>query len=62
MFRKNAPKHIQKILSKHIDVLNGKEVAFDEQYGTSEPYVFEGQEFELYPVYKDWCREVKDEC
>lgn len=57
LFRKNAPKNIIRLLSTHVDVIDGKEVAFkqDSEFGTAE-YEFEGEERYLYPVKKEWCR------
>lgn len=62
-FKKNAPKYVQKILSSHIDALDDKKVTFqdNDRFGTVE-YQEEGQDFELYPVYPDWCREELKVC
>jgi hypothetical protein len=58
LFKRHAPKNIQKILSHHVDLIDGREVSFEgeEGFGTVE-YEDEGQNYELYPVYPDWCRE-----
>lgn len=54
-FNKNASKTIKKLLSGHIDVIDRMEVKFDGELGEIENYVVEGEEFLLYPVYKNWC-------
>lgn len=56
-FNKNAPKTIKKLLSGHIDVIDGMEVKFDGEFGEIEEYKVNGEEFYLYPVSKDWCKE-----
>ncbi len=60
LFKRHAPKNIQKVLSHHVDLIDGKEVVFNlpnnNMYGTVE-YEDEGQDLELYPIHRDWCRE-----
>jgi len=58
LFKRHAPKKIQKVLSHHVDLIDGKEVSFEgeEGFGTVE-YEDEGEKLELYPIYSDWCRE-----
>lgn len=58
LFKRHAPKNIQKVLSHHVDLIDGKEVVFEgeEGFGTVE-YGDEGENLELYPIYPDWCRE-----
>lgn len=58
-FLKNAPKAVQKLLSEHLDILDGMEVDFkdSEQFGIIPQYFEDGQEYYLYPVYKGWCEE-----
>ena len=41
-FNKNASKTIKKLLSKHIDILDGIEVKFDEEFGEIEKYTVNG--------------------
>lgn len=55
-FMKNAPKNIRRILSPHINVLNGMEVKFNEEFGEIEEYIVDGEKFSLYPIYEDWCK------
>ena len=56
-FNKNALKTTKKLLSKHLDVLDGMEVKFDEAFGEIEKYTVNGEEFWLYPIHKEWCEE-----
>ena len=58
LFKRHAPKKIQKVLSHHVDLIDGKEVSFEgeEGFGTVE-YEHEKYGFILYPIYPDWCRE-----
>lgn len=58
VFMKTAPKNVQRLLTNHIDNIDGKRVVFEgnEEYGTVE-YEHEKYGFILYPVYPDWCRE-----
>jgi len=60
LFKRHAPKNIQKVLSHYVDLIDGKEVVFNlpnnDTYGTLE-YEYEGQNCELYPIHRNWCRE-----
>lgn len=56
-FNKNASKTVKKILSGHIDAIDGMEVKFNGELGEIEEYTVNGEKFYLYPVYKDWCKE-----
>lgn len=56
-FNKNASKTVKKLLSKHIDALDGMEVKFNEEFGEIEQYTVDGEEFYLYPVSREWCEE-----
>jgi len=58
LFKRHAPKKIQKVLSHHVDLIDGKEVSFEgeEGFGTVK-YEHEKYGFILYPIYPDWCRE-----
>ncbi len=56
-FNKNASKTVKKLLSKHVDILDGMEVKFNGEFGEIEQYVVDGEEFYLYPVCKEWCEE-----
>lgn len=56
LFREHAPLDIKKLLSSHVDNLDGKEVVFNkEKFGLIPEYEVDGQLFYLYPVSKDWC-------
>lgn len=56
-FKKHAPKNIQRILSKHLDSLDGVEALpiENDPFLHIPRYCFDGKEYELYPVDKDWC-------
>ena len=58
IFKQNAPKSVQRLLTNHIDNIDGKEVTFEDNknFGTVE-YEHEKHGFILYPVLKEWCRE-----
>ena len=58
VFMKTAPKNVQRLLTNHIDNIDGSKVTFEEneKLGTVE-YEHEKHRFILYPVYPDWCRE-----
>lgn len=59
-FKKHAPIYLQKILSSHLDILDGKVVSFeDDEFGVIRAYKADDEKFYLYPVSKDWC--VKNE-
>ncbi|WP_346216456.1 hypothetical protein NSQ14_12805 [Caldifermentibacillus hisashii] len=61
MFKKHAPLDIKKLLSSHVDNLDGKEVVFNkEKFGIITEYEVDGQLFYLYPVSKDWCTNGDD--
>jgi hypothetical protein len=55
LFREHAPLEIKKLLSSHIDNLDGKEVVFKGKFGLIPEYEVDGQLFYFYPVSKDWC-------
>lgn len=55
-FNKNATRAIKKMVSNHLDILNGMEVIFNEEFGEIE-YTVGGEEFCLYPIYRNWCEE-----
>ena len=55
-FNKNAPRAIKKLISNHLDVLDGMEVVFNGKFGEID-YTVDGKEFCLYPVCKSWCEE-----
>jgi len=55
-FNKYASNSIKKLLSSHIDELDGKEVFFEEGSNFGEiQYEVNGECFILYPVLKEWC-------
>jgi len=59
-FNKNAPKVIIRQLKPHIDTLDGLIVDFSGKYGKDgyiKQYFINGQEYYLYPIYKEWCIE-----
>lgn len=65
MFLKNASSALKKVLSKHLDALDGKEaVPSEDGLLIVEHYSVLGQEWYLYPVYPEWCiqgqMELKD--
>jgi len=55
-FMKNAPSNIKKRLKHCIDDIENLKVDFSENsnYGTIE-FSLCGTEYEVYPVYKEWC-------
>lgn len=54
-FKKNAPSYVKRLLSEHLDVIDGVEVFPDEKGHLQTVYEFEGQEYYLYPIYEEWC-------
>ncbi|MBU3195670.1 hypothetical protein KPL26_03205 [Clostridium algidicarnis] len=54
-FMKNATKTTKKLLRNHVDILNRMKVTFNGKFGEIEEYTVDGEEFCLYPVYKEWC-------
>ena len=54
-FLQNAPAAIKRLLKDHLDVLDGMEVVFEDEYGEIQQYFVEGHEYYLYPVDKSWC-------
>ena len=57
-FLENAPAGIKRQLKEHLDILDGLEVIFDGRFGKEgyiPRYFNNGQEYYLYPVYKNWC-------
>ena len=60
LIRKNsikADRGVKKILSKHLDYIDGLEVKFEdgEKWGIVDGYVVEREQYCLYPVSKEWC-------
>lgn len=53
-FNKNAPKNIKKLLKEHLDTLDKLSADFSEEYGYCE-YVYNNEDYYLYPIYKEWC-------
>ena len=51
-FNKKADRGVKKILSKHLDYIDGLEVKFEdgEKWG-----IVEREQYCLYPVSKEWC-------
>lgn len=60
-FKKHAPKNIQRILSKHLDSLDGVEAIpiINDNYLWIPSYYFENEERELYPVDEMWCIDTR---
>ena len=60
-FESNASVSIRRSLKSHPDVLDGLPVDFsaDAKYGVIKHYEAEGKDWYLYPVYPEWCEEVK---
>ena len=58
-FKKNASRSIKKTLSPYLEVLEGKPVDFtkDEKNGIIDSYWYEDEEYYLYPVLPEWCKE-----
>lgn len=54
-FLENAPAGIKRQLKDHIEILDGLEVTFNEEFGFIPWYFANGQEYYLYPVEKSWC-------
>lgn len=56
-FNKKADRGVKKILSKHLDYIDGLEVKFEdgEKWGIVDGYVVEREQYCLYPVSKEWC-------
>jgi len=57
-FLKNAPSGIKRQLKECLDTLDGLEVVFDGRFGRDgyiTQYFDNGQQYCLYPVYKNWC-------
>lgn len=54
MFSKNAPSNVKRVLSRHLDTIDGKKVDSEGKID----YEIDGEEFYLYPVSKDWCEEA----
>lgn len=55
-FKKNAPLHVKKALSGHIDVIDGLEV-FSCKNGYYEvDYEVDEENYYLYPILKEWCK------
>ncbi|WP_156290763.1 hypothetical protein [Oceanobacillus salinisoli] len=59
LFSKNADSNVKRLLSSHLDVLDGMKVAFKDgdKFGIIEHYEINGEPFYLYPVEKEWCAE-----
>ena len=56
-FNKKADRGVKKILSKHLDYIDGLEVKFEdgEKWGIVDGYAVEREQYCLYPVSKEWC-------
>lgn len=56
-FNKKADRSVKKILSKHLDYIDGLEVKFEdgEKWGIVDRYFVEKEQYCLYPVSKEWC-------
>lgn len=60
-FNKAATGTIKSRVKNYLDVVEGLEVKFNEsEYGYLD-FKQNGEEFEIYPVYKEWCKEVKND-
>lgn len=58
IFLEDAPSGIKRQLKECLDTLDGLDVIFDGRYGRDgyiPQYFSNGQEHDLYPVYKSWC-------
>lgn len=62
-FKQHADRNIKKILSSHIEVLDGKEVTFKNgsKYGDIPYYEVGDEAFHLHPVLKEWCTDERVE-
>ena len=62
-FLENAPNGIKRQLHDCINIFDGKEVVFKngDQFGMIPQYFENGQEYYLYPVYKNWCLEENEQ-
>ena len=56
-FNKKAYRCVKKILSKHLDYIDGLEVKFEDgaKWGIVDRYVIAKEQYCLYPVSKEWC-------
>lgn len=57
-FLQNAEPGIKRQLTDHLNVLDGMKVFFpgEYKYGFIKQYFANGQEYHLYPIYKEWCQ------
>lgn len=57
LFNQNAPVYVKRLIPEaHTSVLDGKEVK-----DRIIEYEVNGNEYYLYPIEPDWCKEVSDE-
>ena len=54
-FKKNAPSYVKRLLSEHLDAIDGLEVFQDEKGHFKTYYKFDGEDYYLYPIYEEWC-------